>query len=330
MPNPIFESDDGDASAANRAAVDKVKQRAQELESDQELEAGGSMDEESPVIDLNAEEPAREEPSRDEKKRNRFRDAQERAEAAERELVHYRQLTQTLQQHAPPPQQPQEDPRVGEVDQRLADARRRRKIMFQEFNARASTQDPSRRLNQPDIDDYERKSNEIEDEIGGLVFQRNHIRNAPDPRREFERSQQVALYTTYQDVYDHRDHQGQNPALDYANGYALQHKHSWKGNPQELVDKAMQEARRIILKRGRPAPDVRARAALSGEGAGATTTGENRTNSEQSITMNKTFRKLANAAFPHIKDSTERFTKWAKGPGKRHITEMHRRGRMMG
>lgn len=315
MANPIFEDDSEDGgNDADKAAVDKMKARIAEAQDEAPV-----VDDETPVIAVSEEEDDGEERlSRDEKKRNRFREAQERAEAAEREAAHYRSLYETSQRPAPREDPaPGEDPKVKEVDNKLAEVRRRQKLLYQEFLAKQG------KLSQQEIDQYERDNHSLRDEEGELIYERRRLREAPQEEARRKADAQRAIYQQkYGDIYAH---ERSREALIYAEGVYKQSlvRNAGRKTPEQLMDEAMDAARRDVLRTvKRPAPSESTRRRYAGEPSGPAAGAGDR--DVVSVPMTKEYRRMATALYPGMPEN-EAYKRWAKGPGKRIIQAQQRR-----
>jgi hypothetical protein len=260
-------------------------------------------------VDKNAdiEVKVQEGPSRQEKKRNRFRELEERttraeraaeqarAEAAEARQSHQRQL------YNPQSQQRQPDPLAQRLQQ-ISEAKSR---LHAEYEAIASR--PGYDRNGPQQKEFERRAEEIETaRIATIV-------NANTPRvNEQEITRKVALNAFLQ---EHADVTGDQGAWNWAIAQWSAAVHGeGKADTRELAEKILDEARVKFGKKPRRAnqPDVATQRRLSGISA-QSSGGEAGVGI---VKMGSMERKMARAMYDGL-PAEQAYQKWANGPGKR-------------
>lgn len=171
-----------------------------------------------------------------------------------------------------------------------------------------------------EFDDLQRQAEELRDKELDLVTERKlrQMRPAEDPQA----GTRQALRGMYPDVYA-------NPkALGWAKG-RFQQIIAEKGEPANeaeafnMAKQAFDESKRQF-RIGQPPPSEDQRRKFDGMPRGGAGSGGKGKVTE--VTMEKHDERMANAAYPHIKDKNVRMQMWAKKAGKR-LAEKQRAGR---
>jgi hypothetical protein len=317
--------DDEETGSATRKDVDKVKARAKALEAnDDGIESlEDDTGKPAPVVDLRPkdEEAEDDKPTRDEKKSRRWKDVQEENDRLRRENEH-KDAILALERQQRQGQQQRREEGPDEFEQPIADIYAQQEILAREIQAKAD------KISEQELEGYRHRGRELDARKQSLFAERVMRKQLGRVQRQTaEAAQQAILTSKYKDVY------GNDTALRYAHGIALQKQATnTRGlTEEEIIDEAMNEARRVVLKRTgtRPPPTETERRRYDG---GPRSRGADTGNTEAAvteITMSKPLRKMATAAFPHLKEE-DAFKKWAQGPGKRFVEGERKKGRMVG
>ncbi|MDX2253284.1 MAG: hypothetical protein NW202_13445 [Nitrospira sp.] len=318
----LYDGDDETADADKRAE-EKVRERAAALEKQASPEGiDEDLGRSPPVVDLSEEEhdePSK--PSRDERRANRFRELQEERDALARqklELEHALSLSQRRQVHEEP--QSKRNPDVERIDAELQDVFTQEEILLREIRAKADSMTPEQ------MERYRKQGREIEIKKGTLINRRARAESAEEDRRQMaDAAVQSQLYSKYKDVLDNQD------ARTYAEGLIRVKSVTERGRKtlDEITEDAMAETRRVVLRQARPTRTPSERSRFDGGPKAAGGSGPD-TGPVTQVVMHKAFRRMANEAFPHIKDENERYKRWAKGPGARVMKEESRKSRLGG
>jgi len=315
MP-PLDDDDIVEKKSDKPGAKERMAERANKA-------AKGEIDateEDAPVIDVSDrddddgdDEPAQKSSVRQEKKRNRYREMQDRANAAEQarkdtearfsQMMNLYERTVAAQQR---PQAPQQD----EHDARLEAIYREQETLYTELQLKART------LSQADKDRIEKRAKELDSEKIAVSVQK-HMRQSGGGQqsRGPAETMQAMLQIEYPDVVGHED------ALGWSQGYYQMARREGRPASIELAREAMQKARQRFRiggngsapKRPPPTSAIREKYAGVGQGGGGREPDEDR----EEVIMSKPFRKMANGKYGHIKDEKKRYQMWAQGPGKR-------------
>lgn len=303
--NPLEDDDDDKgAEEANRKAVEEVKKKAAEKEEDGEgpIEIAVGDDDDD---DDDAPAP----PSRREKRANRYREQIERAERAERDrdALNQRiaQLEANLRQPPPaPPGPPEPDPLETELDKVMHE----QDVLYQSYQQRAASLSPA------EHEAFTKKARDLQRKmllLGGQMAVRKEG-GAQDPQ------QMRRAMVAERMMQDHGDVISDEKKRMYADG-------EWRrlvarGAPDnwDTVEKAMEATRDAFgMQRKRPvAPSASLKSKLSGvsKGAGGGA-GEGRT----TVTMTESYKRMADAMYPSIKDKGARYRLWANKVGRKLV-----------
>jgi hypothetical protein len=276
-----------------------------------------------PVVDLDdeEEEDAEEEapkPSRLAKKGERTWMNKSERERLEREAIEARatanattlalqQVTQLAQQYARGSQQ--QAPQSSPIDQELERATTERAALDREYQLRVM--DRSNPLTQDEANKLREKAIQLDDKRSELISVRAMQRagvGASNPQADAIRSYLVA---------NHPEAFQNQAAMNFAEGVQRSESAATGKHPYDMsvVQKAMAAAERQFgLGRYRqgaarePDPNLRERytGAPRGASGGAPKKGE------RQVVMTKDYQRMADAAYPHIKDQKKRWAHWAK------------------
>lgn len=317
--------DDSSVDAAAERDIDKVKRRvaeATESAADEGPKIRVAPDDDDDDGDDDAPSVSTEPASRQEKKRNRYREAREAAEAARRETAELRgqlqQMATILQERSrqAEPKAEQKDP----YQEKLDSIAREQRLLYSEINARGNT------LSQADLDKYEQRANELRRQEIDIAAERKfaQLRQQTPQPDQHANAVQAMLQLQNSDVY------GNAEAVNLARAYFdLQVKRGRTGD-YELHQEAMDFTRKQLGMTPRNgssrAPSQADRAKYAGVPRGGGGSGGD-SDTVETVTMGKDFRRIADAMYGHIKDEKKRYEMWAKGPGRRAIQKAREEGR---
>lgn len=313
---PPLEDDDalvGNQGKSGPTAKERMAERAAKAKTG-ELD----VEEDAPVIDVSDrddeddDEPVPKSSIRQEKKRNRYREMSERAEAADRARAEsdarFSQMMSLYQQTLQAQQRPAA-PDKDEHESRLESIYREQELLYSELQQKART------LTQSDKDRIEKRARELDSEKIQVAVQK-HLRANGGGQQSTGAgdTMQAILQLEYPDVTSRAD------ALGWAQAYYQMQRQEGKAASIDLAREAMNKAKaRFRIGGGaerRPPPAASAREKYAGVGRGGGGHDPDDIDREQ-VVMSKPFRKMANAKYPLIKDEKKRWDMWAKGPGKR-------------
>lgn len=308
MANPFADDDDNEGSAANQAAVEKIKEATDD--GDEEIKITlpeeGDEDDEAPATTV------QDKISREEKRRDRARAHKERLAATERRAQDLEDENRRLRQQPPPqyaqPQHQGPDPIDLEL-KRVYDAQNE---LFQNYNNAHSAARGA--LTKETVDDYDQKARQLEERKSELLYVKNQRKHGGGVQAIAEEVNKAQLRQKYADVYSYTK-DGRQPAVMYAQGLWAQRVARGEVDGEELYESVMNEARKEFRLPGyKPKPNESERQRYSGtsRGAGGSISGERR----QTITMTADFRKMAQAAYPKMEPAAA-MQKWANGPGRK-------------
>lgn len=315
MAKDVLEDDDDKAldDKADRAAAEKVKERVEEKEQsepDDPVEIDlDKADEEIEPLTADARE------SRQERRRNRYREIQDertaalkRAEDAERREAETRNLfLQQLQQLPRPPQGP---PQPDALDKELDDTLAEQRLVYRDFNARAQ----ANAITEADEREFQQKVQVLQKRLltlgGKLALRESGQQQNPEHvKREVIRQQMMQM---------HGDVLGNQATQMYCDGVYKQLRAMGRPDDWSTLEEAAEATRRnfgMPSRTRRPAPSEASKRKLTGmaRGGGAPQNGD----SPRVVTLSSQDKKMANALFKHIPSETERYKRWASGPGRR-------------
>lgn len=299
-----------------------AKQEAAPPDDDDEVE-------QTPVDDEPAEE---DEPrqSRADKKRNRYRELQERAEAAERDRAEMAGRITQMQQlydeaRRAPPQQQQRTEQRDELSEKLDSVYREQDLLYRELQARGKT------LTQEDISKYEKRARELDEQKHELIADRK-LRATGGGRAQQDPGAAVGafLQMQYSDVY------GNPQALSWAQARYQMLKAEGRPAGFEVLQEVMSETRqRYRLPGGQqqqrqaapPRASQQARYAGAPRGGGA---GGGEADEQLSVPRKPEYVRMAKSVYSHIAKQMKgksqkqieevQWKMWVNGPGKRHVT----------
>jgi hypothetical protein len=318
MVPPLDDDDIPEKTSGKPGAKERMAERAQKA-------AKGEIDaseEDAPVIDVSDrdDDDGDDEPSsgqktsvRQEKKRNRYREMQERANSAEQARkdteARFSQMLNLYERTVAAQQQPKV-PQQDEHDARLEQIYREQETLYTELQIKART------LTEADKNRIEKRAKELDAEKIAVTVQKHMRQNGGgQPARGPAETMQAMLQIEYPDVVGHED------ALGWSQGYYQMARREGRPAGMELAREAMQKARQRFRMGGngqasRPPPPQALKAKYAGVTQGGSG-GRDADEEREQVIMSKPFRKMANGKYGHIKDEKKRYDMWAKGPGKR-------------
>lgn len=326
MANPFGDK----TSTAEARALENMRGRVNELDDEKRTErdisdlgevgSGAMPGEEAVEISFDqTDEPAS---VREDKKSNRYQEAWDgktRAEA-KAEVLEAENMRLRVQVSATPapqlaPQQPQADP----YEEKLEDLFDKRTALYDSYTARrASTTPPT----PAEEKDFMRKARKLEVEQQETIA-RKVMGPVGAPRQSAQQAQQQALNARHYDVMS------DSRAQQWADGEYKKRLAMGESASVVLYDTVMDETRKQFRigpyrEGGIPDPDHQRRytgssAARGGAGGGAP--------KPKSIIMTGELKRIADHAYPHIKDEKKRHTKWATTAGPGYLRAERERGR---
>jgi hypothetical protein len=243
-------------------------------------------------------------PSRREKRANRFREAKEEAERAQQARIDAERnaaaaterarLLEGALQHANQQRQQQ----VVQEDPEIDNALREQDNIAAEFQARQL--DRHRPITTDEHKEFIRRAriNEgrLQEARTRKVLRESGIRPQPNQIEQ-------AIMARHSDVFA-------NPsAANWAQARRNQKLAEGRPDTMDTLDESMEEARRQF-KIGRQREESELRDRLGGAPRGGAV--QRSETGRRTVKMTKTFKKMADAKFPHIKNDMERYKAWAK------------------
>jgi hypothetical protein len=265
-------------------------------------------------------------PSRSDKKRNRYRAAQERAEAAERDRAELQGRLQQMQQlydeaRAQPLQQRPAEPQRDEVSDKIDQVYREQDLLYRELQAKGKA------LTQEELQRYEKRARELDETKHELIAERKlkTVQPQGDPQIA---AVQAFLRMQYPDVY------GSQQALGWAQSRYSQLKYEGRAAGFELLQETMTEARQRFRLAGAsrsatPPPKASEKAKYTGapRGGGA---GGGASEEQLTVPRKPEYVRMARSVYAHIAKQMKgksqkaiedaQWKKWVQGPGKRLVT----------
>lgn len=321
MPNPFNhqDADGGPAADARLQAQMQADIERRESETDEMLSPGpdhaddievdiGAAPSEDDLFDL--DEPQ----DREGKKRNRYREAKEEAEAEREKRLKAEAENAALRaiqsQSAGVTPVPSSDPLQEEIDKTWQERIRLAEQYNQRTQAGQLSDDDDKRMRSE-----ARKLEEKSQQLQYRKLQRDDAMNV-DPRQE----NITMVKMRHPDVAEN----GQ--ALNWADGEARKRIAKGEQYSMSLVDEIMEEARREFrlgkYRHGVPS-DRKTQARYHGAPRGGGSPPSPSDRIPNKVKMTPAMRRMADAAFPGIKDPKKRYQHWAKTAG-RSFLEMER------
>lgn len=299
----------GSAEEADERRVREVKEKVKAAREEPKEEPEEESDED---VEDDSEDDEQGEPTRREKRANRYKEAMERAEAAERRAealaAQQNQLMRQMLQ-AQQPREPQVDQRrqieeeYEAVELDLIDLRSRYSQRAAQYHQQGMEM-PREEMRQ-----FIAKQRDLEFRKHNLIgeqFVRERNYGAPDPRMQQIQMEKEIIRVQNQDVFNSR------PAQIHAD-YAFKRMLA-EGKPDSLatLQAAVAEARQVVLKKGSPQkPSQNQKAKYTGASTGAG--GPAREGGGVPvIKVSPEGRRMADAAFSHIKDDKKRYEAWGR------------------
>lgn len=289
---------------------EELEDKGPVTEGDDELEEKPELPQEP--VDKNADIEVQ--VTRAEKKKNRFKEFEERttraeqaAEQARKEAQEARELYSRQLQHPQSQQTPQQQ--VNPTQQRLGQIQEAKRRLHEHYQAVASQ--PGYEPNGKDRDrqrQFESQAEELENMRVAAISQASQ----PQQLNEQDLIRKVALH---QYLNSHADVTHDPKAWEWAHARWVQRKAEGQADTIEMADEVMEEAR---IKFGKPTrkskgrPDQATKARLSGiasQSAGAAP-------DVGMVKMNAMERKMAREMYDKLPPE-QAYQKWANGPGKR-------------
>lgn len=320
MPNP-FEHDDSGASAADQRMQQQmqtdIQKREQELdefrspapdtEDDIEVDLGSPERNEDEAFDLDPPE------DRQDKKRTRYREAVERSEEerekrlkAEAENAALRAI-QSTQMGRPPV--PSSDPLQTEIDGVYNERMR----LAEQYNDKRQ----SGQMSDEEDKSLRAKARELEEKSQRLQYRKVQREDAQNRDPVQDRIQAIKLRNP--DVAENIE------AWNWADGRARMRIAKGEQYSQDLVAEVMEETRREFRlgshRHGSPSDD-RTKAAFTAPPRGSGPV-QRQSGTPGRVKMTPAMRRMADAAFPGIKEPKKRYTHWARTAG-RSFLEMEK------
>lgn len=293
-------TDDAIASA-NDEALKELHDGAKEDEDQPEHEVVEPQDPDE--VEETGKEPVRGQ----EKRRNRYREQQERAAAAERERDELRArllAAEAAQRYAPQPSGPQAEPR-DEHEERIKKLKEDQESCVKTFQAISGDSEQAQTAREAQRQRYMA----IQDDIQRtLVDQAVHKRGLQPPMDPQKAIRLEMIRQRYADVVDHPTLAGH--MLTYANGRWEQERallrHQYGRDievPQNTMDAIFDETRRRFGVAKSPTPSAQVKARFQGSAVGArASNGAPQVSEKKSYPMNKQYLRMARAAHPGKSD----------------------------
>lgn len=248
-------------------------------------------------------------PVREQKKRNRFKEFEERAARAEREAQEARREAQEAralhQQRLAHPQDQSQQP-VSPAVQKLRDIDEATRRLHKEYQTVASRGN----LSEQEQDAYEQRALQLQTARMAAVVEAT--RQPVNEQEMYRRWKWQEFTTKHNDIFSHEQ------AKHWAVGRWQQLVYGEKAaDTEELAEKILDEARvkyGMKPRRGGGGADAATRARLSGVSAQGGGGGD--VDSVGAVRMGKRERQMAEALYDNLPPQ-QAWQKWANGPGKR-------------
>lgn len=248
--------------------------------------------------------------TRQDKKQSRYKEATARADAAEERMARM-EADHAAERAAARYQQRQPQAPVRDIiEEQITANHRSREDVAEEFHSLQTTGKMT----------DERRRSLIEKQQGLERHGQELVWQQMDRRKDANRDPQKE--TMNQLTSRHPDVMGNKKAFQYAEGMARMRQAEGEAFGHDLVDDVMEKTRKHFemgkYKNG--VPNEQAYASPGKGGGGGVKTGGK-------IRMTASMRRLADHAYPHIKNEKERWTKWAKTAGKSFLERESKEGR---
>lgn len=302
--------------AALERDIERVKKASKEESEDPKPKKPESQDDDDDDVEFEDDGDDGDipnEPTRKEKKRARYREQQERAERAERAYEQAMANQQALMQQLIASQQPR-DPVQQEkpFEEQYRSAELALVRFRQDYSRRANEYaQAGQQMPEAELMEYIDRQRELEWNKQAVMSRRyietnNLLPQQSDPRQQQAQMELAVLRAQYADVT-----QNQQAAL-YTD-YAYKRLRA-EGKPDtiETARLAFEEARKTVLKKtpAAPRPTEAQRSRYTGQPNGAAPARGGEEGGPKVIKMTKEMRRMADAAFSHIKDDKKRWKAW--------------------
>ena len=323
-----FAGDDNE-DAANRRAAEKVRQaRTDDLEErkppraedddEEEIEIGAEPDDDDDDDGGEPREPNGR-PSRSERRRQRgddlLRAERERADRLEKLIADQTQVLGRFAQQPSPQQRQEPPPGPDPLDQEAETLQATQEGLQARFVQAQQMKDDAARAVQ--IKALQKEAWELKDKIDDNAYRRLQKRHGPKEPQGAMTPQQVRD-TMIQEEARQRfgDFLGNAQAAQYFQGEYMRRRGLGEPDSWDTMEAAAAETRRAFRMRpkGTPPPTAGEKRRFSGQSRGAAGAREDSGGSKL-ITPTKEMKRMAAAAYPHIKDPKKRIQKWVNGPG---------------
>lgn len=297
MPGPFEHDGDADDRLQQelKEEIDRQEAPGPTGDDDLEIDISGSRDE---AFDLDPD------PDRASKKANRFKEVQRQAEEEREKRMQAEARAAALEaiqrtQAGAMPRQPAEDPLQRDIDENYT----RRQDLATRYNERVT----SGTLTESDREAITKQARELEEKGQRLMYQKvaAEERASKDPREENIRM----LRLQYPDVGN------DSSAWAWADGRARQLLARGREYNPELISEVMEETRREFRMgshKNHAPRDEGTRRALAAPSRGG---GPRSDSGPGKVRMTPEMRRMADMAYPSIKDAKKRYTHWAKTSG---------------
>lgn len=260
--------------------------------------------------------------TREQRKKNRFREAHERAERAEKAALGAEERTKALEQEVlqqrqylqrmSAPQQQQEDPlELGIKQNREA----RRSLELEYEHAVERYRRSKQEMPAAEYEKFRERAEQVDDHRSVLAAHRAMRASQPDPDQQARASIGRILAAENKDVYEH------GKAMLWSKGRYAQYQADGHGDSRELHDRVMDEARERFGMKARKAryeaPDEERRSRYTGAGKGAAPSASG----GQKFTMDSLHKTLADERFSYIKDPKQRYQKYVNEVGSKLVNK---------
>lgn len=324
--NPFNDESDSNEQSANERAAAKVRERATASRDEPErIELDSHDDDER--------EPERETPqekeARKERRANRYREQKEGREAAEREAAQLRAenerlrtqgvVVETMRQMMPQPQRPAvPDP----IDHEIEVTRQSLQNVQMEFRRihaeRTAAGNP---MSQTEIDDWNKKAQELDDKVVDLRVAKASRQRAPQgpPQNQREVAMEAYLHMQFPDVM------GDQAMKQYAfvEAQAILRKEGKQYADLDVVTRAIQAARERFgiaparkPSNGRPSAGLQAK--FGGVAAGSTRGSDS--GGGRVVEMTTDDKRMARAMYPTLSEP-DAYKRWAQKIGAKRLEE---------
>jgi hypothetical protein len=323
------DADDDSIRDADERALEELRE-AEKPEPREREEVDDDEPDDGPLV-LDSDDPEPQpKPSRAERRAERGRIREENEQLRQQLAATNQQIQQlaALQAQARQPAEPQVDPEVARLEQENQQAWDEQQRISADYAARsAAYQQRGQAMPLDEERGFHQRAQAAE-------LQRNKIASILAYREAGLGQQQAPQQPTINPYVAHVNMQYQDVLSDpRAKAYAraIGEDYAARGEMNiQRYEETLKEARKVFLAKGggngaprRPAPTPESRAKYAGQGAGS---GGGGGESRPVIRISEAEKRMANAAFPHIKDDKKRYSKWVQDQGPEWMNERAGRG----